>query len=670
MENTSSEDLEVPVQSNDDTPVRIKLPVAAKLTEIRKILSNKPEIRMGHKAHFMCLRNESSIIPHDEEEKYCLKDVIDLFKNLKLKGEIEPNWTEIIENNLLEYGLFFTENGPKSAEEKAFEIVPCPRTTLPRQITLDRELYCRTEIDDVRTKNLFVATNLDANLPSMPIFTTIGGSYKSNLVNHYNKEKFKTYRNLIRIKAIFTMSESEIKPTKEFVSAVDEALESTNCRTSLEQVSKNFGEFWCKKIGIGGSILYVKKGESIVNENQRYKNIEGSIKFGVGGTVGKSEGANQMNAVLNEFSYFQIRGGLEKHFHEQDLGGWIASLEDYKTWEVAAYYPDIHSIFDILDEERRAKVAAALGKRIIDSQVVKLDFRMDISKPYPHIYEIPKQYDLSSCQIFVTEMKNDNSDTIFASRVHYPNEKDPPVILLHRLGSLNRKSKYQKFSIMLGWIVLGTSTMLPTKLVFESGESPITVENKYCTAIISSHALEPNESLLATCVSRSKDMQENFKKSKYVTRSHFVYKNNAICACAFCYDLEKKELFYQLDKLKTMFSINYSVISGQQIDKFGQAQIESDSRIKTVYQTATQRCKIIFDSYCDLTQPCLQSPIFVNLVLNECPKQCPHGVFNITPYHAEFKYIYVSSTSLKEKQIAYFCVPINENKGNESRLMI
>ncbi|CAG8538429.1 6100_t:CDS:2 [Ambispora gerdemannii] len=672
MENTYSENLKVTVLVNDDVSVLTELPKAANLTEIRKILAKVPEIRMGHKAYFICLRVEGTpIIPHNNERKYFLEDVIDDTKNpknMKIKGELEPNWTEIINNNLLEYGFFFTENGPKSATEKAFKIVKFPKTTLPNQIVLDQELNCKTEIDEIRIKSLFLTTNLDAKLPSIPIFARFGGSCQSNNVKHKNNVNSKTYQKSIRIKAIFSMSESEIKPTEEFVLAVDKALESKNRRKSLEQVSSEFGEFWCKKLGIGGSILYVKKGGSIVNENKRSKGKEVKVNLSFGGGVGgKNEETNQMNAVASEYTCFEIRGGLKNLFRERDPGEWFTSLEDYKTWEVAAYFPEIHSIFDILDEERRAKVAEAFGTQIIDSQVVDLGFMMDISKPDPCIYEIPKQYDLSNCQIFVTEMKDmkdDNSDTIFASRVHYMNEKEPPVILLHRLGSLAKKTKYQKFSIKLGWIVLGTSTMLPTKLVFENGESKIKVGNKNCSAsIISSRELCPDESLLATCVSRSKDSQVNFAKSKYVTRSHFVYENNAIDACAFCYDLKTGELFYQLDNLEATFSINYSIIFGRQIDEFGQAQINSESRISI----KSTRHKIDFGCYRNLTQPCLQSPVFVNLVLDKCPKQCPHGILNITPNHAEFKHIYFSSPNLKDRQIAYFRAPIRINDKGKAK---
>ncbi|CAG8500447.1 11104_t:CDS:2 [Ambispora gerdemannii] len=210
----------------DDTRVVTKLPTAANLTEIRKILSGKSELIMGRKAYFCQSIKDSPIIPHDEEKKYFLENVIDSVKRLKLR------------------------NGSKSAEKKAFEILQYPKSTLQIPITSEQELNCRTEIDDIRAKNLFVTTSLDVNLPYTLISAMLGGSYQSNSVNHNNNVNIKTYQKSTRIKAIFSMSESEIKPTKEFVSAVDVAVArvSTNRRESLEQVTRDFGKFWCKKL--------------------------------------------------------------------------------------------------------------------------------------------------------------------------------------------------------------------------------------------------------------------------------------------------------------------------------------------------------------------------------------------------------------------------------------
>ncbi|CAG8613499.1 4971_t:CDS:2 [Ambispora leptoticha] len=189
MENTST-NLEVTVLINDnDTSVRTELPKAAKLTEIREILAKNPEIRMGHKAHFIICEEGSAIIPiipHDEEENYLLNKIIDSASNLKIKGELKPNWAEIIEKNSLEYGLFFTKDGPKPAEKKAFKFKSYSEITFRTPKTSDQELKYSAEIDDMRAKNPMFSTNISVKLPNMPISANFGGTYRSNSTHHSN----------------------------------------------------------------------------------------------------------------------------------------------------------------------------------------------------------------------------------------------------------------------------------------------------------------------------------------------------------------------------------------------------------------------------------------------------------------------------------------------------
>ncbi|CAG8593721.1 1565_t:CDS:10 [Ambispora gerdemannii] len=590
------------VQVDDETPILLKLPPDAK----------------------------------DHESELFLFEILTDKNSLKIQRE--PDWAKINENCNFEYGLNFTSKGPSKGKEKAVEILDILYHSVTMQSFGCSELV---ECKEAKEKLCILNYLASSQLPFSPVSMRLGGSMQSTSQKN-DKEEITIYRKDRRIMAILKLNESDIKPTKKFEDAVDEALRSNDPRKSLENVTEQYGQFFCKGFEIGGIILSIGQNKKITNLR-----------------IGK---INPINYSNDGDEFFQMCGGLENRYLVEGMRGWLDSLKNYKNWRVAEYF-DICSIFDILDEERRTKVATALGRRIIDSQVVKLELVMDISKPDPFIYQykIPKEYDLSDCQIFVTEMKDDNSDTIFASRVHYINDKESPVILLYRLGKLKKQPAFRRFSVKLGLSILGISTILNLdgqNLVFESGESLITVKDEHCSAIITSRKLNPHESLLATCVSRSNSFTNaDPLTSKYLARYHFVYNDGAIEACAFFYDLEKRELFYQLDNLNTTFSISYSIISGQRNNKFGQAQITSESCITGI---KSKRYKILFDSYRDLTQSCLRNPIFVNLILNKCPKYCPHGVFNITPDYAEFKYIIdvgFFNTSLKNMQIVYFCAP-------------
>ncbi|CAG8699968.1 562_t:CDS:1, partial [Ambispora gerdemannii] len=162
---------------------------------------------------------------------------------------------------------------------------------------------------------------------------------------------------------------------------------------------------------------------------------------------------------------------------------------------------------------------------------------------------LPSNLQLSNTDhIFVTVMKGDDSEdeskNLFATRVHYIDDKSPPVILIHRLGKLKERSESPLVKLKLGWIVIGTSTMLNlAQPVFESDKIEIKTNNsdKRLIAIIpNKRKIDPNNSLLATCVSRAKNSQDDPKDSKYVAGVHFVDKNGGgtIEACAFCYNLQ------------------------------------------------------------------------------------------------------------------------------------
>ncbi|CAG8701889.1 7492_t:CDS:2, partial [Ambispora gerdemannii] len=138
-------------------------------------------------------------------------------------------------------------------------------------------------------------------------------------------------------------------------------------------VAKEYGPLWCKKLGIGGRILSKESKEKNLNEynNSRETKASGKLKatdyIEIDGEAGKSQQTKQMNSFVNEYSFFRMFGGLEESYHESGMSGWINSLNDYQKWAVAEY-TDINSIFDILDQERRSKVAVALTKRIVESK--------------------------------------------------------------------------------------------------------------------------------------------------------------------------------------------------------------------------------------------------------------------------------------------------------------
>ncbi|CAG8589015.1 5764_t:CDS:2 [Ambispora gerdemannii] len=626
---------EIKVQINDDTPILIQLPINKTLNEIRRLLAVEPSIRMGSKMDFMS--PFSRILQDYECDYFLLKILYD--NNLRIIGEQEPDWRYIKEVCKLEYGVNFLKKGPESAKKKAFDITRLHLRKLERPKIIDETVVCKTEIDKICVENLIEKSQVTANLLWSSISATLSRSRKTE--KHINIENSITYLSTKRITATISYSESEVKPTEGFIKDVDKALASADPHKNLENVAKEYGPLWCKKLEIGGRILYKESQEKNINEynNSREKKASGKLKAAgyaeIGGEAARSQQLRQMDSFANEYSFFRMFGGLEESYHESGMSGWINSLDDYQKWEVAEY-TEINSIFDILDQERRSKVAR---KRII---APTFKYRSYI---------------------------RDNDD------------KNTPVIIIHRLGKLKEKSSIIEVKLKLGWIVVRKSTMLNLfgQPVFESDEIEIKAndnDKRLMAVIPNKRKFDPNSSLLATCVSKT-DSQDDPRDSKYIAGTHFVYKDGALEACAFCYDLQNMKPCLQFDNIPIKLSVNYSIVAGTGKHQFGQTQITSKSLGTLSLLSQSKRSEVSFNGYLELTeQPTipstfssnelepslsssaqrkLQSPVFVSLILDKCPTHCVHGFFNITPKHAIFKSLNSSSTKDGQK-IAYFGV--------------
>ncbi|CAG8602022.1 12678_t:CDS:2 [Ambispora leptoticha] len=692
----SEQKLDINVQINNSRPILIPLLLDEKLTEIRVLLADEENIHMNSKMNFMS--SFDAKIPQNYEMRFLLKQILHANNTLKIISERELDPEKIKESCKLEYGISFSKNGPKSAKKKALDITNFQLKKLEKPDTLDETVVCQTEIDEICVQNFIARSQVAASLPWSSISATLNGSRETK--SHVNIENSITYRTSKRIKAEILYSELEVKPTNEFTKDVDDALASENPRAFLEEIAKEYGPYWCKKLGIGGRILFRESKENILKVHRDSKETKASGKLkaseyaDIDGEAGKSQQSQQTNSFFNENAFFKIFGGSEESYHKSGMSGWINSLNDYQEWAVAEY-TEINSIFDILDPEKKSKVAAALTKRIVESKVETLSFRMDISRPDPYIYKLPSNLQLSDeNQIFVTEMKEDESKYLFATRIHYIDDKTP-VIIIHRLGKLKKRSKSPKFTLKLGWIVIGTSTMLNlfglplVQPVFESNEIEVVAndnDKRFVATIQSNQQTDPNNSLLATCVSRANNSQEDPRDSKYIAGVHFVSKNSAIETCVFCYELQNMTPCIDTP---IRLSVNWrnKSVAGTDGNQFGQTQI--NSKLISSLLSKQKRFKVCFDIYKELidqntkqpneqeqslalsTQRTLQSPVFVSLVMDDCPGQCIHGFFNITPDHAIFKSLKNSKNSLAKngQKIAYSCFPTRNivmEKNNDS----
>ncbi|CAG8594573.1 1884_t:CDS:2, partial [Ambispora gerdemannii] len=632
MEDTSSNTIKI--QVNQETPILIKLDRNINLKELRILLS-KNEIQMDDNMVFMQF---SVQIPISEESELLLFQILSN-DTLKIKAKI--NWIEIGENIHFGSGLHFTENGPQLAKRKAYTDLIYTEE-IKNQPIYDEVVICETENQNSYIKN-YVAT-----LNCSPFVNICGQTTNQNTA----KKGIKTgYRKSKKVKTILTVT--DLKPTKEFENAIDEALKSDNKREQLKKVTEDFGHFWCERLEIGGIIIYKETNEISSNKIQKAKDLSAAANLtppwpvGIEVTAGIKRDNSNMEASNNSFKLLIVNGGLEECYYEQGMAGWLKSLNDHRSWK-AVEFSEIRPIFDILDDKRRLEVSEALGKQIIVSQVVELNITLDLSIRKPFIYEFPRNFRFSSTdQIFVTGMSDDNPKAVFAARLHYVDDRSQPVILLHRLGELKNKSTLKNFSLKLGYIVVGISTLnLSEQLVLESAR--VSFNDNQCSVIIKNQERDVNTGLISTCVSKSKNLQ-NDPKSELIMGAHFGYGDNELRACTQHYD-EKLRPIYQFDNLPSEFFVNYSVISGQQNDRFGQAQVTKKNL--GLCLLPSKKSKVTFKKYPQLVTTRLQEPIFISLISNNCQEKCVHGFFKITSEYAVFQSF--NNPITKYHQVAYF----------------
>ncbi|KAG9293811.1 hypothetical protein G9A89_019149 [Geosiphon pyriformis] len=666
---TNVSELEVEVQVNNEIPVLCKLESDAKLCKVRENFNKNNNILMGEEMFFM--KGSARVQKKDEGGK----DVQEIIKEstLKITGSRAPDWDFIINSLKFEYGINFLKEGACRATNKAFKFKKIPSKPLAQPEILEETVTCKNQSDKFVMKNFLNEVNIEASLPWSSTSLGLGVSIDSKKEVHQTVAKSETFSISKRIHSFIDMSEDEVEPTPEFVSAVEKAFIGENKKKNLEDVLKDFGPYWCKRIALGGKLITEEKKEQKVEGQNKGKEtlLKGSMKVGgsnIGAESGPSKTTTNSNSSSEESLRYWMYGGEERNYQESGMKGWLNSIYEPKNWS-AVQYDNVHCIFELLPEETHNRIREAFEKRIESSRVESIEFKMDLSVAN-YIHELPKDVKISKDhQVFVTVMNEKLSDSDFAPRVHYHDENSRPVIQLYRLGKLEKGRKYKKFSLKLGWIVLGTSNMVDlinsnqSTLFIKSAEETITNNRAEILYIP-----DPNDSLIVTCVSRSKDNQNNPRDCSVVTGTHFVYNNKKMEACTFSNQVA------DVSKMPMNVSVNYSTIrrngNGKSDSQFGHTEISKGVLGKLIPNRLIPnalRFEVSFDEYKNLLKkPVMFQPIFISLIFMDCVcgDNCAPGFFSINPKSAIYRSL--KKCSLSSGKIAYFCPSTNSQLESES----
>ncbi|CAG8578036.1 4890_t:CDS:2 [Ambispora leptoticha] len=538
-----NEKTSISVQVDEDLPILLKLPTNMKLNHIRTMLEEEPEIKMNCDMYFM---NETSRVLRGHESGFRLFEILIGENGLKIQKNY---WAKIKENCKIEYGINFTPTGPLNGKKRVVEISNHSMT--PTKTGYDQIIKCEKEEENFYVKNYLAESCFKTPLPGLKIGLSAQSKSQENIT------EFTVYHRMKRAKEIVTLN--DIKPTKEFTDAVDKALESKE-RESLVNVAKDYGLFFCKSFEVGGIILSIKQDKEINTNITEFKEINAQFDLTANSQI-RMEGSretSQTNSLNDGYEFFQMLGGIEESYREEGIRGWLNSLKNCKNWRIIEYL-DICSIFHLLDKDRQTRIFTE--NKIRFSRVINFDAIFDLADRRPCIKTIPEDIKLSDTdQMYLTIMKAEKQRGDFVARLHYINENSQPIILVQQLGKLKNKANLKCFSFKLGCTVVSKSLSSlfeqdSEKLTLESSETQLITTKNRCSAVIKNKARDPNTGLIATCVTRSKNIQSDPRDSEFIMGSYFNIKNSAIEACMFCYD-KQMNLYNQFDSLPYKLSLN------------------------------------------------------------------------------------------------------------------
>ncbi|KAF0344512.1 hsp70 family protein [Gigaspora margarita] len=651
---------EIYIKINDKVPVVYdklgeKFTLDNTLNDVRNQLSDEDEIiRIQDNMNFC---SPSGIILRDSESNKLLKDV--LFKDniLKIIKLSNINKNVILEKCKLKYGINMTDEGPKIANTIALDFSQ-DTNIIMEELSIftektDNKTY-ENSFEDFLGKNLIA--DIKASIEFLHSSIGFGVSHEYSSTDTNNTKFSSTHEIMLLPKYIFEIG--NVKPTEEFKTEVELALNSDRPIEKFKNICEKYGEFIAHKVKIGGKVQTISYSNASNLKLDKLKNWSANGKLGseiVGGVnfgYSMNQGINEYSSISSVKTYTRVYGGDKSNFRQNNIDSWRDSLNDYESW-CAIEYDDLVHIFDLLDPELRHKVIKkTYNEKILYSTKDSVEFTMlphDYS--YCHKLKIPSDLMLNLKEYKIFASQGDKIST----RVIYTSDSSA-IVVLHRISESKRKQS-KSFNLQIGWIIVGH----PKSFKYECHDWHIThsceeyVKNweKKSISIYQFDEIR-NHSLLATCAQRIPQQSEIIPiKSKLATGVHFCYESQQLKACYFIYDLESMKCFKQnnhpeLSDLIIHCSIvrQNSSINNLQLDK--KIRLSFHRKPYILYNISEHNIPLW--THDRLT--------FVNILqnANACPNNCNAGFIILSPNPKYLEFSQNNLKDLKDLEISYFCL--------------
>ncbi|CAG8552719.1 25669_t:CDS:2 [Gigaspora rosea] len=375
-----------------------------------------------------------------------LKKSIDKDVNIGLSKSLQLDNTYILNSKqsscsslaLKFKGYIFENDIIKCASKQAFTIdIDKVKSDTQLNNEIEKVEKCDSKLDSLFKRNFISCQNISNILSCSSNFF---GDTFCHMLDHMTTIKC-SYRKWE--KEELSISKSNINPTKDFITAVENALKSKNKEVQLRMISREYGGFYARRLVFGGAII---------------------------------------KETSNDATIIRVRviGGIKEYISGSSLKYWINSLDNRSTWDIIEY-DKIYSIFDLLDDSLQQKVFDILGHRILKAGFNDIPSTLDFSKNAEHVHSLSPQLmgldkiaKISNCYIFASFIDKSDRET-FSLRICYKNEH-VPLIIVHPKKPLHKKCKNSP--IKVGWIIVGQ----PINFDFDQTKYPVVlkrINNQY-----------------------------------------------------------------------------------------------------------------------------------------------------------------------------------------------
>ncbi|RGB27963.1 hypothetical protein C1646_819427 [Rhizophagus diaphanus] len=482
----------------------------------------------------------------EEEENYLLNEVIDENNILYLKQYkqcLEHNWKYFNELYKLDYGCTMTLDGIDRADKRkkrAFVMENCELTELTAAEGYRKGSYeykpNNDNHDRIMKKNLLFSN--DINVESLEKLGISIGNMETEGVNSENIASY----HFTKYGKVSLKFDHHLKPTKEFIDEVNEAIKSECPAREFKQITEQYGQFIPTIVILGGRAHY----------DERVTPARCSVLIG------------------GEQSYREI-------FDEK---AWLKSLENYKNW-CCIELQGLNSIFQFVPDDIRKRIFVSVGKRIHHSDFVYFNYKVEeFGKPNifefskltpPNILNIIKNKE-ADCNVLATAKSKKG---FFTCQVLYPPGGIPNLII----HCIQKKFKKRQCKLEIGWMVIGY--WVDFNFLISDFNNQLRIfknENKSNgrTIINTQLSLENsvNDIPIPLCLGSSVLTKLDASNDSLVIGYLFfeAQERNKIGACTFSYCLKNKKCVkLPIFTFYTLIISKYHVPSAYRIIPFGQS---------------------------------------------------------------------------------------------------